>query len=230
MICDNCGTSLSETVNFCHGCGATVAPRGGQKGPTDYDFDNRAPNRDGQSPVTALFTDPAPTPTLPAVPCITHPAKTAAGVCVGCGSFYCRECLVASDGRNYCRNCSARLKAAPARQTQGLQYQPHNPAFSQPTAPQHYQPPQPPFMPQPGYPYAPPVVPYIRRKEPGIALLLSFLVPGVGQIYNGDVGKGIAFMLGFFLLVWFVIGWGFWIWAMVDAYQSATNINLGRRA
>jgi TM2 domain-containing membrane protein YozV len=77
--------------------------------------------------------------------------------------------------------------------------------------------------------YATPPVIYVKRKEPGVALLLSFLLPGLGQIYNGDVGKGIAFMLGFFVLIWIGIGIAFWIWSMIDAYQSATNINMGRR-
>lgn len=77
--------------------------------------------------------------------------------------------------------------------------------------------------------YARPAMPYVKRKEPAVALLLSFFLPGVGQIYNGDIGKGIAFMIGFWVLVWIGIGLVFWIWAMIDAYQSATNINLGRR-
>jgi len=77
--------------------------------------------------------------------------------------------------------------------------------------------------------YVQPAMPYVKRKEPAVALLLSFLLPGVGQIYNGDIGKGIAFMIGFWVLVWIGIGIVFWIWAMIDAYKSATNINLGRR-
>ena len=31
-------------------------------------------------------------------------------------------------------------------------------------------------------------------KNPSLAWMLSFLVPGVGQFYNGDVGKGIGFL------------------------------------
>jgi TM2 domain-containing membrane protein YozV len=74
------------------------------------------------------------------------------------------------------------------------------------------------------------MMPYVKRKEPGVALLLSFILPGVGQMYNGDVGKGIAFMICFLLLIAiFGIGLIFWVWAMIDAYQSANNINLGRR-
>ncbi len=38
--------------------------------------------------------------------------------------------------------------------------------------------------------------------RPGIAALLSFLIPGVGQIYNGDILRG---------LFWLIITPGFWI-------------------
>jgi TM2 domain-containing membrane protein YozV len=45
----------------------------------------------------------------------------------------------------------------------------------------------------------------IRRWSPGVAALLSFLIPGVGQMYKGDVGTGIVWfiftILGYFLFV-----------------------------
>jgi len=37
---------------------------------------------------------------------------------------------------------------------------------------------------------------YTSRKDPVLACILSVLVPGVGQIYNGQVGKGIGMMAG----------------------------------
>ena len=59
-----------------------------------------------------------------------------------------------------------------------------------------------------------------------IALLLSLLICGVGQMYNGQVGKGIAFLIGC-ILAWFILlGWVIWIWSMVDAYQTAKRMNL----
>ncbi len=39
-------------------------------------------------------------------------------------------------------------------------------------------------------------------KNPGVSAVLSFLVPGVGQFYNGDLLRG---------LFWLVITPGFWI-------------------
>ena len=70
------------------------------------------------------------------------------------------------------------------------------------------------------------------RKDPGIAALLSFLWMGAGQIYNGDLAKGIVFAilpifwpLALFALIGIPIMLGLWIWAIVDAYQSAKNAN-----
>ncbi|MCH7399218.1 hypothetical protein MM236_14530 [Belliella sp. DSM 107340] len=46
---------------------------------------------------------------------------------------------------------------------------------------------------------------YGRRWSPGIAALLSFIIPGAGQMYKGDVGTGIAWflfvVLGYFLFI-----------------------------
>lgn len=38
--------------------------------------------------------------------------------------------------------------------------------------------------------------------KPGVAAVLSFLIPGVGQIYNGDILRG---------LFWLIITPGFWV-------------------
>jgi TM2 domain-containing membrane protein YozV len=71
-------------------------------------------------------------------------------------------------------------------------------------------------------------------KSPGTAAVLSFLIVGMGQIYNGEVGKGILF---FFvqcinaLLLFVVIGFltvpAFWIYAIYDAYNTAKIMNGG---
>lgn len=82
-------------------------------------------------------------------------------------------------------------------------------------------------------PYA--MVPYARRKDAGVAALLSFFLPGAGQLYNGQTGKGVAFLLVslFVNLPLMLVGIGFvtglvtWIWAMVDAHGSAEKINRG---
>lgn len=221
MICNNCGTHLSDSVRYCNSCGSSVEPAG------------TTTHASSPNPVyvSSLFADPPPQPALPSVVCTLHSNVVASGVCVGCGNFYCRPCLVAHDGRNVCRNCSIRVNTAPAPNPQQYQY-PQSPQSYQTVQPQQhpyqhpYQQPPAPYY-QQGY--APQVVLYAKRKEPGLALFLSFFFPGLGQIYNGDVGKGIALMIGFWLLVWVFIGWIFWIWSMVDAYRTANDINMGRR-
>lgn len=63
-------------------------------------------------------------------------------------------------------------------------------------------------------------------KSPGIALLLSLLICGVGQMYNGQAGKGILMLVGCILAWLFLLGWIVWIWSMVDAYSTAKQMNL----
>jgi len=63
-------------------------------------------------------------------------------------------------------------------------------------------------------------------KSPGVALLLSFLFCGAGQIYCGRVGKGILMFVGAVLLWFILLGWIIQIWAMIDAYQTAKQMNL----
>lgn len=69
-------------------------------------------------------------------------------------------------------------------------------------------------------------------KNPAIATILSFFFAGLGQIYNGEIGKGIVFIVLYgisFALMLIVIGFIttpiLWIWGMVDANKSAKRIN-----
>lgn len=64
------------------------------------------------------------------------------------------------------------------------------------------------------------------NKSPGVALVLSLIICGAGQMYNGQVGKGIAMLLGCIFLWIILLGWIIWIWSMVDAYQVAKRMNL----
>ena len=54
-----------------------------------------------------------------------------------------------------------------------------------------------------------------KVKHPPLAWGLSFLMPGVGQFYNGDIGKGVAFLCtyvvgqGLFLQVMIILTLGF---------------------
>lgn len=169
-------------------------------------------------------------------------------ICNNCGSPL-------NDGAKFCSACGGSTSprspdiASPSSNFSASQSNPAPTQFSAPQPPTYGQsgglspqpvqyqhvPPSPSLPPPPPtYQYQIQVNPYVqpvyaKRKEPAVALLLSFLWPGLGQIYNGDVGKGIGFMIGFWVLIWVGVGIVFWIWGMIDAYQVATNINLGRR-
>lgn len=71
-------------------------------------------------------------------------------------------------------------------------------------------------------------------KNPGIAAVLSFLFVGLGQIYNGQIGKGILLIvLGVICVALMIVLIGFvaypilWIYGIYDAYKTADKINRG---
>ncbi|WP_323100436.1 DUF2510 domain-containing protein [Intrasporangium sp. YIM S08009] len=72
----------------------------------------------------------------------------------------------------------------------------------------------------------------VAPKNPAVSLLASFFLPGLGSMINGDVGKGVGILIGYFVswlfvivLVGFVGVFGFWVWGMVDGYQGARRWN-----
>jgi TM2 domain-containing membrane protein YozV len=72
-------------------------------------------------------------------------------------------------------------------------------------------------------------------KSPGLAAVLSFFLPGLGQIYNGQIAKGIFFLALASLFMWlmgivigFVLYPVLWIYAIYDAYRTAERINAAR--
>lgn len=58
------------------------------------------------------------------------------------------------------------------------------------------------------------------------AILFSLLVPGLGQIYNQDLTKGLLFIIGSVLgLLFFGAGYlVLWLWAIIDAYVRARSL------
>jgi len=75
-----------------------------------------------------------------------------------------------------------------------------------------------------GYP-APPR----GQKNPLIAGFCSSVLPGLGQVYNGETAKGfVIFLLALAGLVIFLIpGFIVWFYAMYDAYTVAGKMNTG---
>lgn len=67
----------------------------------------------------------------------------------------------------------------------------------------------------------------LRKKSPGLAAFISFLLPGAGQMYGGKVGKGIIWLLAGVL--------GYWLWVVpgiiihvcciVNAYKTIQRYN-----
>ena len=64
-----------------------------------------------------------------------------------------------------------------------------------------------------------------KTSSPGIAAVLSFLWIGLGQIYNGQIGKGFLLMIGFIILCITLIGIPIaiilWIYSIINAYSIA---------
>jgi TM2 domain-containing membrane protein YozV len=128
------------------------------------------------------------------------------GFCQDCGKPLTKETVRAVGGGAFCEPClQTRLTAAPGA-TQ--------------TAAQN----------TPGAQFVPPMPPIEKLPSPVLAGFLS-IIPGVGQVYNGQYAKGIAILLicavldslgktnhlGFLG----VVAFGWWIYQIVDAYQTA---------
>lgn len=69
-------------------------------------------------------------------------------------------------------------------------------------------------------------------RSPLLAAILSLIVAGLGQIYNGQITKGVIFIVLQLIntaLTAVLIGWILMpivgLWAMIDAYLVARNNN-----
>lgn len=117
---------------------------------------------------------------------------------------FCENCGdPIADDEMFCEKCGTRLEKAQPTQTGSYQTQPVT---------QSYEPAKP-----------------VNQKNAVLAAVLSFLICGVGQMYNGQWKKGIvllivcilvAFLLGLVSLIVVVV-------AVYDAYTTAQKINNG---
>lgn len=68
------------------------------------------------------------------------------------------------------------------------------------------------------------------NSDPGIAAIASALLPGLGQMYNGEITKGIILLIAYSfsaMLIVVIIGIfmvvPIWLYAIYDAYSTAKN-------
>jgi TM2 domain-containing membrane protein YozV len=78
----------------------------------------------------------------------------------------------------------------------------------------------------------------VNKKSEGLALILSFFIPGVGQMYVGRIGRGAAILIGFYLSIFIIIAFALvllllpilipfviWLFGVIDAYRLAKKYN-----
>ena len=72
----------------------------------------------------------------------------------------------------------------------------------------------------------------IAPKSPAISLIISFFLPGVGSMVNGDVSTGVVILVLYIVgiissvfLIGIPLAIGVWIWGLVDAYQGVQRWN-----
>lgn len=111
----------------------------------------------------------------------------------------------------------------PSGQYPQQQPQPYGPPYGQP-----YGQPYGPY----GQPYPPALM--VAPKSPGVAVLASFFIPGLGSMISGRGGMG-ALILCLYVFSWILtlvlIGFigvlGCWIWGMVQGHADAVAWNRG---
>ena len=70
----------------------------------------------------------------------------------------------------------------------------------------------------------------VSARHPGVAAVLSLVIPGVGQIYNGDFVRGLFWLIvtpGLWIGSGGLLGWVCHIIAAYTAHQRARDKNAG---
>ncbi|MCL4845687.1 MAG: hypothetical protein KJ066_04060 [Acidobacteria bacterium] len=65
-------------------------------------------------------------------------------------------------------------------------------------------------------------------KDPGVAAVLSLLVPGIGQFYNGEFLRGLFWLIvtpGFWIGTGGLLGWVCHVISAITAYRRAVKKN-----
>ncbi|HET7232236.1 MAG TPA: zinc ribbon domain-containing protein [Longimicrobium sp.] len=142
--------------------------------------------------------------------------------------MYCVNCgLGNADTARFCVRCGVALAAASAQQP--ATYPPGTPYAQAATDPYGgaYQRGQPQYLVPPTQRGMQPATPWVPQKagNPVVASVLSVIIPGLGQLYNGDVKKGLLMFFGAFIGLFMLgLGWlGMMIWSAIDAYQVSAG-------
>lgn len=67
-------------------------------------------------------------------------------------------------------------------------------------------------------------------RNPGVAAVLSVIIPGVGQIYNGDILRGVFWLIvtpGLWIGTGGLFGWVCHVIAAYTAHRRASDKNKG---
>ncbi|OPY29003.1 MAG: hypothetical protein A4E28_01160 [Methanocella sp. PtaU1.Bin125] len=209
--------------------------------------------------------------------CFNHPGMSAVAVCGNCGKECCAVCATRVGGGMFCRDCADFARSQLPPEPVGTAQE--EPALPEPEAanpegprPETTAPAGPapgpavtgpslmpvPFRPATMVPATPPSYPAIpdpgtggpRQKESLLSAALSLVLPGAGQVYNGQIVKGVVlavlylgsmaailvsivlaaiiapyiclFCLPAFLLPLIVL-----VYAIYDAYEAGEKINNG---
>lgn len=67
----------------------------------------------------------------------------------------------------------------------------------------------------------------MEEKNPILALICSFFIPGLGQVYDGLTARGIAIFFGTVVgcFIFLIPGLLVWLYGMYDAYSTAQKMN-----
>lgn len=65
------------------------------------------------------------------------------------------------------------------------------------------------------------------KKDRTLARILSFFLPGIGQVYADRLQRGILTLVAFIIgsCIFFIPGLLIWIWAIIDAGKCADEYN-----
>ncbi len=161
----------------------------------------RSPKKEGQESTIQQPVSPLSTPLKDNCRyCGIKLIASSQNFCPGCGMRLAEPTNLPS---TFCRNCGAELKYSNAE-----------------------------ICPSCGIRIQGPVTPKSKlfgERNPGTAALYSLFIPGLGQIYNGEIGKGIVVLIGTLIGVIFSLIPGIivWIFGIYEAHKTASKINTG---